>query len=146
MTQAAAAVPLILGAATAYYQYSQGQKAEKAAKQIGEANAARIAEETAEAARRLKKQQEETLSEQRARVAASGIQTTGSMTAWLADESDEALAQRRWLEKAGLSQAQSASLAGRRAGASASASATGAALGSFGSGVAAAGNWYQALA
>lgn len=144
MTQYAAAIPLILGAATAGYQYYQGQQAAEAAGDVASANAARAAAETAESARRLKKQQEATLAEQRARAAASGIQTTGSQLDWLASEAAEAGRELDWLKKAGLSNVTLLTLQGKQAAAAASAAGTGAALGSLAGGLNSSFNWYQA--
>ena len=146
MGEYAAAIPIVLAGATAGYQYVQGQKAAEAAEEVGAANAAAAAAETAEAARRLRRQQDITLAEQRARAAASGVQSTGSQLAWLEDEAGEAGAEMDWLKKAGLSQQQLAYLSGKQASGAASAAGTGAALGTLGGGVNSAFNWYQALA
>ena len=138
----AAAVPLILGAATAGYQYYQGQKAAEAAEEMGAANAANAAAETAEAARRLKRQQEATLAEQRARSAASNV-GGASQIAWLQDEADEASDELAWLKKAGLSQAQLLTLQGKQAAGAASASGTSQALGTFAGGMNTSYNWWK---
>ena len=145
MGPAAAIVPVVLGIASAGLQYIQGQKAAKAAEEVAAANAARAAAETAESARRLKKQQEATLAEQRARSAASGVQSTGSQLAWMQSEEEEAGLELSWLKKAGRSQQNLLTLQGQQASMAASAAGTSGALSSFSSGLNTGFNWYKAL-
>ena len=85
-----------------YGAYKQHQAGEQA-KEDSEANAAAIAAESAEAARRLKKQQELTLSETKARASASGIQAGGSVDVYLSEMRKKFDLEQDWIAKSGAS-------------------------------------------
>ena len=87
-----------LGAAQ---QRSAGRKAEA----IGEANARRESEEAAEATRRLKLEQEKVLSETRARAAASGVTSEGTVEAYLGEMEKNFSDELDWIKKSGASAA-----------------------------------------
>ncbi len=96
----------LLSAATmvygAYSQYESGQEA----KDIANTNAARQKTESTEAARRLKLQQESTLSEARARAAASGISPQSSTVVTYLDEMQKNFkSEQDWIKKSGTSAA-----------------------------------------
>ena len=116
---------LLTAGTAAYTGYQQSQ--------AGKANEKLMRAETDEEARRLEKQQEENLSEGKARAAASGVagKPGGSQTQFLENVQKEQGIQLAWLKKAGASRAGMAGKAGTAAGVS-----------TFGSGIASAGQQY----
>lgn len=95
---------VVAAAGAAYTAYSAHEAAAEQ-KKIAAANAARIKAENEEALRRLKKQQEATMAEARARAAASGVTPEGTQKTYL-DEMKEAFASETdWLRESGASQA-----------------------------------------
>ncbi len=100
----AVAAVVVAAAGTAYTVYSTEQAAAEQ-KKIAAANAARIKAENDEALRRLKKQQDATMAEARARAAASGVTPEGTQKTYL-DEMKEAFkSETDWLRESGASQA-----------------------------------------
>lgn len=89
----AAAAPYLAAGATAYSAYSSyqaGKDAEKAQDK-----------ETAENMRRAAAEDRASMAETRARIAASGVQTTGSSALYLKEKGKEDSRQLNWMKKAG---------------------------------------------
>ena len=88
----------------AYGQYQAGKDAEKAADK-----------ETAENIRRASAEDKAKLAENRARIAASGVQLSGSPSLYLNEMEKENKRQTGWMKRAGDSQADALSSAGKTA-------------------------------
>lgn len=98
-------VGVVISAAAASYSAYSAHEAAGEQKKIARANAARIKAENEEALRRLKKQQEVTMAEARARASASGVTAEGTQKTYL-DEMKEAFkSETDWLRESGASQA-----------------------------------------
>jgi hypothetical protein len=100
-----AIVGVVIAAAGASYTAYSANEAAAEQKKIARANAARIKAENEEALRRLKKQQAVTLSEARARAAASGVSTEGTQRTYLEEMADAFKSETDWLRSSGASQA-----------------------------------------
>lgn len=103
-TVLAVAAVVIAAAGTAYTVYST-ERAAAEQKKLAAANAARIKAENEEALRRLKKQQEVTMAEARARAAASGVTTEGTQKTYLDEMAEAFKSETDWLRASGASQA-----------------------------------------
>lgn len=97
---------LVISAAGAAYSIYSSKQAADEQKKIAAANAARIKAENEEALRKLKKQQEATLAEARARAAASGLTTEGTQRTYLEEMADAFKSETDWLRRSGASQAE----------------------------------------
>ncbi len=113
-------VMLAMSAASAVMQYSASQNAaeaqEAAARReqnLARRNAERQRLETAEAARRLKKQQESAKGTARARLAATGLTLAGSPSSFLDEMSIAMEDELTWLETSGKSKADILELGGQ---------------------------------
>lgn len=144
ITTIAAIASATIAAGAAAQQYRAGQKAAKSAKSIAAQNADRAKMESAEAARRLKGQQEANMSEARARAAASGIQGGGSQGQFLDTMESGYKKELDWLKKSGASAEAIELRKGELAAGSASSSAMAGAIGSISSGTQSTFQWYQA--
>ncbi len=98
------AMAVVSAASAAYSIYSSKEAAEEQEK-IAAANAARIKAENEEALRRLKKKQEETLAEARARAAASGVTAEGTQRTYLEEMAEAFKSETDWLRQSGASRA-----------------------------------------
>lgn len=98
-------IVLAITAATAAYTVYSTEQAASERKKIAAANAARIKAENEEALRRLKKQQESTMAEARARAAASGMTTEGTQKTYLEEMAEAFKSETDWLRESGASQA-----------------------------------------
>lgn len=98
-------VGVVISAAAASYSAYSAHEAAGEQKKIAAANAARIKAENEEALRRLKKQQEATMAEARARAAASGVTPEGTQKTYLDEMRDAFKSETDWLRESGASQA-----------------------------------------
>lgn len=84
--------------------YKASQSAAKEQKRIAEMNAQRIAAEKAEQLRKMKLDQERTLSQARAAAAASGVTLEGTQKSYIDQMRESFKAERDWLQSASASQ------------------------------------------
>ncbi len=97
---------------TAYGAYKQSEAGWKAREESREEEKDILAE-SAEAARRLKKTQDQVLAETKARAGASGIQKGGTVDVYLSELRKNFDLERAWISKAGISKAGAAARGGR---------------------------------
>ena len=99
----------IIGAVYSIYSGMQEKKASKAAAKEQEAMAARNAAlseaETREEAARMQQAKDEQMAKSRAKAAASGVQTGGSMDIFMGAQDDKLRGEIDWLKKSGSSRA-----------------------------------------
>jgi len=99
-----AAYSIMAGAAV--YGASETAKAGREARDIANENAARERAEAAEAARKLKKSQDQILSETRARAAASGVSAeSATVSTYLTEMEKNFQDEQDWIKKSGASAA-----------------------------------------
>lgn len=98
-------VGAVVAAAGASYSAYTAREAASEQKKVAAANAARIKAENEEALRRLKKQQDATLAEARARAAASGVTPEGTQKTYLEEMKAAFKSETDWLRESGASQA-----------------------------------------
>lgn len=103
--ETAVIVGAVITAAAASYSVYSSREAAAEQKKLAAANAARIKAENEEALRRLKKQQEATMAEARARAAASGMTAEGTQKTYLEEMAEAFKSETDWLRESGASQA-----------------------------------------
>ncbi len=111
MATAGAVVGIIGAVYGAYSAEKQGQQIRADRKE----DAATILAENQESARRLKKQQDQTISLARAKAGASGIQAGGTVDAYINEMKKNFDLERDWLKKSGVRGAAQQQRAGRYA-------------------------------
>lgn len=103
----------VIGIGVALYGAYKQSEAGWQAREDARANAADIAAEGAESARRLKKEQDKVLAETKARAAASGIQAGGTLDVYLSEMRKNFELERAWVSKSTFSKAAAERRGGR---------------------------------
>lgn len=105
----------VYGASEAHRGAEAQKKAAREAERLGKLEEERAKAETAESVSRAQKAQEQLQSMTRARIAASGVSATGSMSAYLDEMMKTHKGELDWMKKAGATRADAASMEGRYA-------------------------------